>query len=61
MLEQKEHIFDYHEHDSLLQNLDSEQLTEEERKAAWDEYEQERKNPFRNLPSKHIFRRNLCP
>lgn len=38
----KEHIVGYHEHDSLLDHKE-EELTEEERKAAWAEYEAEKK------------------
>ncbi|CAN8005902.1 unnamed protein product, partial [Ixodes hexagonus] len=34
-------IVSYHEHDSLLQNVADEDLTEEERKLAWEEYKEE--------------------
>ena len=40
---QKEWIIGYHEHDSLLENKIEQELSEEERKAAWEEYEQEKK------------------
>ncbi|XP_035289192.1 transcriptional regulator ATRX-like [Anguilla anguilla] len=39
----KEQIVSYHEHDSLLDHKEEEALSEEDRKAAWVEYEAEKK------------------
>ena len=36
-------IWKYHDHDSLLENQVDENLTEAERRAAWEEFEQEKK------------------
>ena len=47
--EKKQWIVRYHEHDSLLENKADEDLTEEERKAAWEEYEDEKKRGYRTI------------
>lgn len=39
----KDQIVGYHEHDSLLDHKEEEALSEEDRKAAWAEYEAEKK------------------
>ncbi|XP_026313758.1 transcriptional regulator ATRX isoform X2 [Hyposmocoma kahamanoa] len=44
----KEHedvIYKFHEHDSLLENKEEETLSEEERKAAWEDFENEKNKP----------------
>lgn len=41
-LEHKDFIVKCHEHDSLLENRPDEELTEEERNSAWNEYEKEK-------------------
>ena len=45
--EQKHWIVAYHEHDSLLEDQQEEKLSEEERKAAWEEFENEKKGIVR--------------
>ncbi|XP_056294687.1 transcriptional regulator ATRX isoform X2 [Pseudoliparis swirei] len=42
----KDQIVCYHEHDSLLDHKEEEALSEEDRKAAWTEYEAEKKGVF---------------
>lgn len=42
LLDLKQWIVSYHEHDSLLENKVSEGLSKEEREAAWAEYQQEK-------------------
>ncbi|XP_033217981.1 transcriptional regulator ATRX homolog isoform X2 [Belonocnema kinseyi] len=42
-LKYKDHVHNYHEHDSLLENKLDEVLDEEDRKIAWQEYEDEKK------------------
>ncbi|XP_031783258.1 transcriptional regulator ATRX isoform X2 [Nasonia vitripennis] len=41
-LKYKDAVYNYHEHDSLLENKEEEELDEEERKQAWLEYEEEK-------------------
>jgi len=42
-------IVRYHEHDLLLENVTSEELTEEERQQAWKSYEDEKENAARRI------------
>ena len=51
LIKQKEWIVQYHEHDSLLENRPEEELTEDERKAAWEEFEQDKMGVRNNYPS----------
>ncbi|XP_039283031.1 transcriptional regulator ATRX homolog isoform X2 [Nilaparvata lugens] len=44
--EHKKWIFKIFEHDSLLDHVEEEELDEEERKAAWEDYENEKKRGF---------------
>ncbi|XP_050296159.1 transcriptional regulator ATRX homolog isoform X2 [Anthonomus grandis grandis] len=53
----EEQIYKYHEHQTLLENKQDEELNEEERKAAWDEFENEkviRKTTVTNFGSVHL-------
>ena len=47
----KDWLYNFHEHDSLLENIEDENLTEEEKKAAWEEYEAEKKGLIRRTAS----------
>lgn len=53
----KDQIVCYHEHDSLLDHKEEEELSEEDRKAAWAEYEAEKKVGNNKKPSSSVL---LC-
>lgn len=54
----KDQIVCYHEHDSLLDHKEEEELSEEDRKAAWAEYEAEKKVGNNNI-TQHTIRCSL--
>lgn len=45
-------IYKFHEHDTLLENKEEETLNEEERKAAWEEFEAEKSRPVINYTAR---------
>lgn len=47
----KDQIVSFHEHESLLDHKEDEELSEAERKAAWDEYEAEVRSCVASLVS----------
>jgi len=49
-IQRKEWIVTFHEHDSLLENKSDEELNETERKAAWDDFENEKRGIMNNMP-----------
>ena len=57
---QKDWIVGYHEHDSLLEKRPDENLSEEERLKAWEEYERDKKGLYQyrgmvGQPTYHVF------
>uniref|UniRef100_A0A8D0ACF9 DNA helicase n=1 Tax=Sander lucioperca TaxID=283035 RepID=A0A8D0ACF9_SANLU len=55
----KDQIVCYHEHDSLLDHKEEEALSEEDRKAAWAEYEAEKKVGEDKNPHRHACYKNI--
>lgn len=53
-------IYKYHEHDSLLENKEEETLNEDERKAAWEEFETEKNRPALNMNQRCKFYYMIC-
>lgn len=47
ILKHKDLVIDILEHDTLLQNNESEELDEDDRNAAWDDYQKEKEAGFR--------------
>ena len=43
LISRKQILYKYHEHDSLLQHQEDQNLSEEDKKAAWEEYEKEKR------------------
>lgn len=52
ILKHKDLVIDILEHDTLLQNNEAEELDEDDRNAAWDDYQKEKEAGFRRtLPT----------
>lgn len=47
ILKHKDLVIDILEHDTLLQNNEAEELDEDDRNAAWDDYQKEKEAGFR--------------
>jgi hypothetical protein len=58
--DQKDWFVGIHEHDSLLENLIEQELTEEEKKAAWEEYENEKKGLVKNGQCQDYYYDHYC-
>lgn len=54
-------IVSYHEHKSLLDHREEEELSEEERRASWNEYHAEKKVQTANLKSVDLNCGMECP
>jgi transcriptional regulator ATRX len=53
-------VANYHEHDSLLEHVFSEELSEEDRKAAWDEYRDQMTKESTNYYNYHSLQNQLA-
>ncbi|XP_044263251.1 transcriptional regulator ATRX homolog isoform X2 [Tribolium madens] len=55
----EDRIYKYHEHQTLLENKEAEGLNEEERKAAWEEFENEKKQRHNYLGNSYLRAANV--
>lgn len=58
ILKHKDLVIDILEHDSLLQNNEAEELDENDRNAAWDDYQKE-KDGMNTIPTNNKNTENL--
>ncbi|XP_008195590.2 transcriptional regulator ATRX homolog isoform X2 [Tribolium castaneum] len=59
LLQKFDRIYKYHEHQTLLENKEEEGLNEEERKAAWEEFENEKKQRHNYLGNTYLRAANV--